>query len=192
MSEWLDTETKAMLQQSPPEKLAPPDTGMFTLVLLEKGNDRDWITRALRRIPGMRVERATVLAERSCPVVVAAGLSLADAMLGQFELICCDSVSVFLKDEIVAFGDRQYLDALYQQVRNSPEFQPIAVTVGSLTGATSIAQFLYQFLGAPDASAAILAGHLRYDRMMRKKARIMEHWARKIGVEVLVANGNDA
>ncbi len=36
MSTWLDTETKALLQQVPPEKLAPPDTGKFTLVILHK------------------------------------------------------------------------------------------------------------------------------------------------------------
>ena len=32
--DWLDTETKALLQRSPPEKLAPPDTATFSLVLL--------------------------------------------------------------------------------------------------------------------------------------------------------------
>jgi hypothetical protein len=36
MCKWLDTETKAMLQQAPPQKYAPPDTGMFTLVLLKR------------------------------------------------------------------------------------------------------------------------------------------------------------
>ena len=53
MSEWLDTETKAMLQQTPPQKLALPDTGIFALVLLQKGNNPTRIRRALARIPGV-------------------------------------------------------------------------------------------------------------------------------------------
>ena len=37
MTNWLDTETKALLQGVPPEKFAPPDTATFTLVLLTTG-----------------------------------------------------------------------------------------------------------------------------------------------------------
>jgi hypothetical protein len=115
MFTWLDTETKAMLQQAPPEKLAPPDTGMFTLVLLQKGNDLTRIVQALTRIPGLSREKAEHLAKWACPLRVAGSLSLGDAMLGQFELVCCDSIAVFLRDEVVASAERQYLVELYQQ-----------------------------------------------------------------------------
>lgn len=183
-SPWLDTETKAILQPSPPEKLAPPDTGMFTLVLLQKGTDRAWLLRALMRMPGMRQERAVSLAAQPCPVPVARGLSLPDAILGQFELICCNAISVFLRDEIVFPGDRPYLTELYQQVESSPEFKTVTVTLGSFPDSAPSRQFLDQFLGPGDVTSALLAGHLRRESMMRKKARILEHWAEKIGAKV--------
>jgi hypothetical protein len=187
-SKWLDTETKAILQPAPPDKLAPPDTGVFTLVLLRTGNDLNWVIRALMRLPGMRQERAMFLASQPCSLPVARSLSLADAMLGQFELICCDSISVFLKDEIAFPGDREYLSQLFQQVESSPEFESVTVTLRSLPDSASSRLFLDQFLGPADATSALLAGHLRRERMMRKKARIMEHWAKKIGAEVAIAD----
>jgi hypothetical protein len=186
MSNWLDTETKAMLQQVPPGKLAPPETGIFTLVLLRKGNDRNWVIRALTRLPGMRQERAMSLASQSCPLPVARSLSLADAILGQFELICCDSISIFLKDEVALPGDREYLNQLFEQVGSSPEFESVNVTLRSLPDSVASRNFLDQFLGPTDATSALLAGRLHRDRMMRKKARILEHWAEKIGAEVAV------
>jgi hypothetical protein len=187
-SKWLDTETKAMLQPAPPEKLAPPDTGMFTLVLLQKGADREWLRRALERILGIRPTSAASVAAQPCPLPVARSLSLADVMLGQFELVCCDSVSVFLRDEIVFPGDRQYLSELYQQVRSSSEFESVTVTLASLPNSVSGRSFLDQFLGPVDVTSAMLAGHLHRERMMRKKARILAHWAEKIGGEVVIAD----
>jgi hypothetical protein len=82
MSIWLDTETKAMLQQCPPEKLAPPTTGLFTLVLLRRGNDANRLVRALTRISGTSPGKAIDLSKRQCPLAVASGLSLGDVMLG--------------------------------------------------------------------------------------------------------------
>jgi hypothetical protein len=189
-SKWLDTETKAILQPALPDKLAPPNTGIFTLMLLRKGNDHNWGIRALMRLPGMRQERAESIAAQACPSPVVRSLSLADAMLGQFELICCDSISVFLKDEIAFPGDREYLSQLFQQVEDSPEFESVTVTLRSLPDSVLSGHFLDQFLGPVDATSALLAGHLRRERMMRKKARIMEHWAKKIGAEVVVADNS--
>jgi hypothetical protein len=128
MSTWLDTETKALLQRVPPEKCAPPDTCTFTLVLLRRGWDRVRMARYLTRIPGLSKERAATLALRP-GVPVASSLSLADALLGQFELICCDSSSIFLRDEVVSSAAREYLSQLYSQFQQSREFEKVIVTV---------------------------------------------------------------
>jgi hypothetical protein len=133
-------------------------------------------------------ERAVSLAAQPCPVHIVRSLSLADAMLGQFELVCCNSISVFLRDEIVFPGERQYLSELYQQVESSPEFESVTVTLGSLPDSVSSRRFLDQFLGPADAASALLAGHLRGERMMRKKARILQHWAKKTGAEITIAD----
>jgi hypothetical protein len=179
---WLDTETKAMLQQAPPEKLAPADTGVFSLVLLDKKENGPRIIRALSRIPGVAPPKAEDLARTACPVAVVHGVSLPDAMLGQFELICCDAISVFLKTEIVAAAERVYLDGLYRQFRRSDEFQHVAVTLVSVPEDNLGWRFADQFLGDADRIVRRLNSKMHRQRMMRKKARIMSHWARKIGV----------
>jgi hypothetical protein len=187
MLEWLDTETKAMLQQAPPEKLAPPDTGMFTLVLLQKGEDASRLVRALARILGISPRQPEDLASRNCPQSIVSSLSLGDAMLGQFELVCCDSISVFLKDAIVLAGDRQYLNQLYRQFPESPEFENVAVNVISLPDTVLAQHFVDQFLGEA-GEMSTPGGCPHCVSMMRKKARIMAHWAEKIGAEVTIAD----
>ncbi len=53
MKSWLDTETKALLQKIPPEKLAPPDTKAYSLVLLSIfRHDAFRLQRAFQRISG--------------------------------------------------------------------------------------------------------------------------------------------
>ena len=119
---------------------------------------------------------------------VTSGLSLGDAMLGQFELVCCDSVSVFLRDEIVSSAEQEYLTQLYQQFPESPEFQSVTVTVVSLPDTVSGKHFADQFLGEADVIVHGSRGPSRCENMMRKKARIMTHWAQKIGAEIVVAD----
>jgi hypothetical protein len=188
MCKWLDTETKAMLQQAPPEKYAPSDTGMFTLVLLKKGTSLERLIRALTRIPGVSQARAVEAAASMCPVPVASSLSLADAMLGQFELVCCDSVSVFLRNEVVSAAEYPYLGQLYQQFQQSPEFESVRVLIRSLPQTVSGEHFLDQFLDGADVIPRLVIAGLRSceEIMMRKKARIMAHWAEKIGAEVAI------
>jgi hypothetical protein len=188
MSKWLDTETKAMLQQAPPEKDAPPDTGMFTLVLLKKGNNLARLVRALGRIPGLSQGKAEYLAKGRCPVPVAGGLSLGDAMLGQFELVCCDSISVFLRDGVAASADDWYLTPLYRQFRQSREFQSVPVTINAVPETSLGERFVDQFLGEADEGGSMAGGFPLQQFVMRKKARIMSHWAEKLGIEVSCAD----
>ena len=190
MSKWLDTETKAMLQQSPPGKCAPADIGEFTLVLLKRGRDLDRLLRALRRIPGLSRAKAVETAARMCPVPIASGLSLADAMLGQFELVCCDAVSVFLRDDVVVSAEYSYLGELYRQFQKSPEFETVKVKVTSVPNTVTGEHFVDQFLGGADIIPRLVAAGLRSceENMMRKKARIMAHWAEKVGAKVVIGD----
>jgi hypothetical protein len=190
MTDWLDTETKTMLQHVPPQKFAPPETGLFTLVLLSKGNNSAHLMRALDRIRGLSPLKSESLLMQHCPLRIAGSLSIGDAMLGQFELICCDSISIFLRDEVYASSDSWYLTQLYQQIRESPEFEHIKVKIASVPKTTVGEHFVDQFLGGPDVIPPLVSAGLRSftGNMMRKKARIMAHWAEKIGAEVAIAD----
>ena len=122
--DWLDTETKALLQRLPPEKLAPPDTATFTLVLLAvAGLNRHALLSAVQRAARVSPEEAEHMLSRRLPISVKKGLSYPDAQIAQFELICCDAVSLFLADEVVAEASADYLTGLYAKLRKSDEFE---------------------------------------------------------------------
>jgi hypothetical protein len=171
-TDWLDTQTKAQLQKSPPDKLAPPVVGGYSLVLLERGTDRE---RVFRTIQALAEDADKVVSK--CPVVVRHNLSLADALEGQFELVCTDSISVFLNDNVIRAAEPAYLDDLYRTVRKSAEFEPVTIHLRSIPddedGKRFLRQFFGQVLGVP-------ATHI----VARKKARIMLHWGSKLGAVV--------
>ena len=183
-AEWLDTETRAMLDCQPPQKLAPAVTARFTLVVLENGLEARRIARALARIrDGSETEVQTVFG-LAPPATVAVGLTHQGALMGQFELICADCISVFLDDGVVACGAQGYLRNLYSRLRESPEFAPCRITLGSVPADESGAKYLDQFLGL---SLERLQDALRTSlTVAAKKARIMQHWAAKIGADVSV------
>jgi hypothetical protein len=187
-SPWLDTETKALLQQSPPEKYAPPDTGIFTLVLLRKGNDLTRLAQALARVPGLSSEKAERIVSSCCPLPVARSLSLHDALLGQFELVCCDSISVFVRDEVVWSASSDYLPRLYSHLQRSPEFENVSISVTLIPQSDQGRRFVDQFLGGmSQLSSCPHRGYFCEITAMRKKARIMVHWAKKVGADVTIA-----
>ena len=181
MNTWLDTETKALLQRLPPEKLAPPDTGIFTLVLLAfQRKSLERLVAAVERVrEAARGEAIKVLA-LPLPTPIKRGLSHEDALLGQFDLIACDAVSVFLADEVVSDAPASYLTKLYADVRESLEFELVSVRIESVPSDTKGRNFLDRFIGVatPQLPRELTA--------MKKKARIMEHWAAKIGGRVEV------
>jgi hypothetical protein len=56
---WLDTETKALLQGVPPEKLASPATATFTLVLLAVGElGYNAILNTIQRAANVSIDEA--------------------------------------------------------------------------------------------------------------------------------------
>lgn len=182
MSSWLDTETKAFLQKSPPDKLAPSDTVGFTLVLLSAaGDDNARVLRAVDRVLHDSQDAARRLLRRPLPLSVKAGLSYADALLGQFELISCDAVSVLLNDDVFNEALTSYLDQLYAELLESYEFEVVSLRIESIPSTDRGRDFIDQFVGNDDAWRA------QVFKLPRKKARIMEHWAKKIGGRVAIS-----
>jgi len=186
-SPWLDTETKAMLHPAPPDRPAALDMAGFTLVLLTKGLEPDRLARALRRIWRDPERSAAPVLLGACPIVLRSGLALDEAIVGQFELICCDSIAVFLQDGVAAGEDTRYLRELYSQLRRSPEFQPVFITIRFVPDTDAGRRFCDQFLS--DA----MGKNVRYgsefamrDRAFRKKARMMAHWASEIGAKMTI------
>ena len=161
--DWLDTETKALLQRSPPEKLAPPDTATFSLVLLAfAGVDHGTLLRAARFVAEAS-DGATRLLSSRLPVCVNKGLSYSDAQIGQFELICCDAVSVIISDEVIAGTSADYLADLYAKLRKIDEFELVAVRIDFVPDSPKGQEFCNRFLNGwkPASSAAM--------KLMRKK-----------------------
>ena len=183
MSSWLDTETKALLQKTPPNKQAPPDTGAFTLVLLSiLRNDEQRLARAVERIrPGSR-EDARFRLQDDLPTPIKGGLTHADALLGQFELISCDAISVFVTDDVVADATPKYLANLYESLLQSDEFAETLVRIEELPDDERGSAFIDQFLGTQQGPLPATL------TVLRKKARIMYHWGSKIGGRVSLIN----
>jgi hypothetical protein len=180
---WLDTETQAALQKLPPEKLAPATIDTFAVVVLSLGlpNDRVRQFRAFDRVLLTSLQDAERQMTRTPPFVVKRELSLSDALLAQFELVCSDVVSIFLSDDVVANAEPEYLASLYRGVAHADEFQTLSIRISSIPDNDEGRAFAEQFIGptVPELPIEIIA--------MRKKARIMTHWANKIGAIVLPA-----
>lgn len=181
---WLDTETKAILQKAHEPKLAPPKAAEFALVLLQKGTDRQRLVRAICRVNDCPESEAIALSRLPAPVTINPGLNEAEALFGQFELICCDAVAAFVRSEVLLEQDQKdYLDALFQKVLQSPEFKPARIDVFDVPATDAGEKFIDQFLGIP------LPGQKRRVRRFSvwvpyKKARIMKHWAARVGAQV--------
>jgi len=181
---WLDTETKEILQKEHDPKLAPPKAAEFALVLIRKGTDHQRLVRAVCRINECSESEAIKLARLPAPVTINPGLTQEEALFGQFELICCDAIAAFIRSEVLVEQDEEsYLQALFQKVLQSPEFKPTQIDVLEVPATDSGQKFVDQFLGIP------LPGQKR--RVARfsvwvplKKARIMTHWATRVGAQV--------
>jgi hypothetical protein len=177
---WLDTQTKELLQKVSDEKLAPSKTAEFALVLLRKGPDRQRLVDAIIEISKCSEADAAVLASRSTPVTIHPDLTEEEALWGQFELICCDAVSIYLRSEVVEQNDRSYLWPLFQKVSESAEFRPATVSLTHVPPTESGEKFLEQFAGSSGLKRAF---PMRFT-VPFKKARIMEHWASRVGAQM--------
>jgi hypothetical protein len=108
LKSWLQTQTNPMLSASPPDKLAPPCLDPYSIVVLHH-NHRD----SVRKIRGFqRVLQGTNSAPeqfftRAIPFILKNGLNHSDALLAEFELISCVSISVFIPDSVSLHGNPQ-------------------------------------------------------------------------------------
>lgn len=179
---WLDTQTKEILQKVAEPKLAPPIAVEFTLVLVRKGADRDRLVRAICRINECKEPEAVKLAARRTPVRINSDLSERDALWGQFELICCDAVSIFIRSEILDQMDLAEFQSLVEKTSHSTEFQPTSVIISEIPQTQSGRSFVDQFLAIVEpAKVAILPFTVI---VPFKKARIMQHWATRVGAKL--------
>ena len=180
---WLDPQTKEILQPQPPERIAPPTLPQYSLVLLEAGGDRARMLRAVRRVNDCDDSEAADLLQRRFPLIVNTDLSHHDALLGQFELVCCDAIGVFISSEVVAMAEPYYLRDLYARLRHSPEFQEAIITVRSVPKTQEGLKFVDQFLGLSETDGVDQGFPVNLP-VLQKKARIMAHWASRIGADV--------
>ena len=181
---WLDTETMAVLWKVLPEKLAPATTETFSIVVIDR-TFRPIESRHLRayhRVLGTSIDAATDTLKRAIPLKLKRELTFPDAMLAQFELICRDIISVFVSASVMSNADPNYLSDLWNSLKTGVEFERQWVTIEDVPDESSGADFLEQFVGvkADKFPIEIMA--------MRKEARIMQHWAKKIGAAVIVAD----
>lgn len=180
---WLDIQTQEFLQGDPPPKLAPRKVAEFGLVLLRKGMDQQRLVRAISRINDCSDSAAASLARQPLPVTINLDLEHGDALLGQFELICCDSTAAFLSSEVLEQGDKSYLRSLFHRISESPEFKPCTLTIISIPTTEKGRKFADQFLGVAGTGLQELVFPFRID-VPFKKARIMKHWAGRIGAHL--------
>lgn len=177
---WLDTQTKELLQKAPDEKSAPSKTAEFALVLLRKGQDHQRLVDAISEINECSKAEAVALTGRATPLTINPDLTEEEALWGQFELICCDAVSVFLRSEIMEQNDSSYLERLFKQVSESSEFKLASVKITQVPETDSGDRFLKQFLGSQTARNTFPVMRI----VTFKKARIMKHWATQVGARM--------
>jgi hypothetical protein len=180
---WLDTETKAILHKEAKPKLSTAKVAEFALVLIRKGVDPSRLVRAISRINECGQSKAIELSQRPAPITINPDLTEAAAIYGQFELICCDAISAVIRSEVVALAYGGYYLNLLKQISRSPEFWPVTIRIDDIPLNESGHKFTDQFLGMR-LSEIIKLGFPRQFTMPAKKARIMKHWATRIGAQV--------
>lgn len=180
---WIDTETKAFLQKQVEPPLAPSKVAEFALVLGPKGVDHKRLVRAVCRINDCSESTAVALLRQPSPVTINLDLTEEDATMGQFELVCCEAVSAVVRSEVAAEAERGYLAELLLQISRSPEFRPVTIRIDAVPMTEIGRNFADQFLGIELGRLKEL-GFPRRFTVPGKKARIMKHWAARVGAQV--------
>jgi hypothetical protein len=179
---WLDTQTKEILQKEHEPKLFPPKVAEFALVLIRKGQNHARMVRAVSKINECSERDAAALLNRSTPITINPDLTEEEALMGQFELICCDAISAFVRSEVLERNQGAYLQSVFDAVSHSAEFRPTTVNVAEVPQTEAGEKFIDQFFGGRVAPQVFpLALEVPF-----KKARIMKHWAGRIGAEIQI------
>jgi hypothetical protein len=84
-------------------------------------------------------------------------------------------MSVIISDEVVAEAPADYLAELYAKLRKIDEFELVTVRMDFVPDSSRGQEFCNRFLNGwkPSSPTGM--------KLMRKKARIMQHWATRIG-----------
>jgi len=180
--DWLDTETKEILQKTQEPKQTLSKVAEFALVMIHKGVDSRRLVRAICRINECGTAKALELAHQPSPLVLNPDLTHAEAVLGQFELICCDAPSAILRSEVALQGDKAYLQETLMKIWRSPEFRVVTLQLDDIPVNNAGEKFVDQFLGMT-LEQLLKLGFPRRFGMPAKKARIMKHWAARIGAQ---------
>ncbi len=170
ISQWLDTQTRAILCADY-DQATLNATDSFSLLLIAEGIDKSRIDAVLTELAEYGVTNST-----RHSFVVRQGMTLDEAMLGQFALICCDCATAFVRDDVAMEFDRNDFHRLFTELSASPEFQPVRVRIAAIPANQAGQQFLWQFLGLAVGAALPLDV-----TVMRKNARLMKHCGEKIG-----------
>lgn len=189
---WIDTETKEILQKEREPKPAPSKAAEFALVLLRKGPDDQRLIQAICRINNCHEVEARELANSPLPLTINPGLTESEALYGQFELICCDAIAIFVRSEVL-LEQRQwnYLQSLFSKVLESPEFRPTKIDVRSVPATEPGQRFVDRFFGGALPRQRSEASHSLF-WVPFKKARIMKHWAERVGADVWCEAARDS
>lgn len=163
-------ETKERPAKEPPEKLAPPTVAGYSIVVLQLGEDCDRIEHQLKQLASAEEFSPLPL----CPFIICRGLAIDEATAVQADLICTDTITVFVEDPIVEHVDREQLIRLTAPFRAAREFETVTVCVEHLPDDDRGTRFLQRFFGRHLPAPAIV-------RATRKKARLMREWAERIG-----------
>ena len=182
---WLDPKTQEILQPEPPRKIAPPTLPDYSLILLKAGGGQERTVRAVRRVNDCPDSDAREFLARRLPLLINPDLSYPDALLGQFEFVCCDAIAVFLASEVVTGAEPSYMKELFAALRQSDEFRDVSVSLEDVPKNEEGSRFLNQFLGLAEADVETRQFPLNL-KALYKKARIMSHWAGRIGAKVSV------
>jgi hypothetical protein len=153
------------------------------LVLGYKGVDRQRLVRAVCRINDCGQSQAADLVRRPSPVTINSDLTEKEATFGQFELICCNAIAAVIRSEVAEQAEKAYLQALLRRISHSSEFKPATIRIEEIPVNEAGQKFVDQFLGM-NLQALRELGFPRRFTMPMKKARIMEHWAARVGAQV--------
>lgn len=171
---WLDLETRAQLLPAPPEDAIATAVHSYSLLLLLFGRDRYRAAEVVREF-----QRSVGWRQEDLPFVIARGLTVADAMIGQIALACSDCITAFVADEHIRDDNTQFLQRLLLEVSASPEFEPVSVRLDEVPDTEAGKRFCWQFLGSA-LGFKLPATFMFY----RKKVRLMRRWAGRLGVRM--------
>ena len=172
--DWIELATQSELEASPPSKLIATTTQTYSLLLLKWGQDHNRVESVVAEI-----QASLGVKLKDLPFVVCQRMTLDDAMVGQFALVCCDCVSAFITDDLVDAENKPFFEQLLREVSTSTEFDLVTTKVMYIPDSKAAKRFCWQFFGQAEGVKA----PAEYE-FHRKKVRLMKLAADQCGVRM--------